>query len=181
MRLTLTHVARAVTLCALAATYAANAQHIHSAPAANAAAGPVTVAAAPAPALSAASPTVHRFVLHTNIVDGKMVYVNDKGQVNPTLNARVGDTVEVVLDSGEGAEHDFVISELNVASAKFNSTTGKTTVRFKVTQPGDFTYFCSIPGHRQIGMAGTLSVTGEAVPQAASGAQASSQAASTNA
>ena len=148
MRFTTTLAARAAALCVLAAAGATYAQHANHAPA------PAPAAAAPA-TVAAASPTAHKFVLHTNIVDGKMVYVNDKGQVNPTLHARVGDTVEVVLDSGEGAEHDFVISELNVASAKFNSTTGKTTVRFKVTQPGEFTYFCSIPGHRQIGMAGT--------------------------
>ena len=174
MRFTTTLVARAAALCILAAAGATYAQHAHHAQA------PAPAPAATATAtttVAAASPTEHKFVLHTNIVDGKMVYVNDKGQVNPTLQARVGDTVEVVLDSGEGAEHDFVISELNVASAKFNGTTGKTTVRFKVTQPGEFTYFCSIPGHRQIGMAGTLHVTGEAAPQAASGAQASSQAA----
>ena len=172
MRFTTTLVARAAALCILAAAGATYAQHAHQAQAST----PAATATATA-TVAAASPTEHKFALHTNIVDGKMVYVNDKGQVNPTLQARVGDTVEVVLDSGEGAEHDFVISELNVASAKFNGTTGKTTVRFKVTQPGEFTYFCSIPGHRQIGMAGTLHVTGEAAPQAASGAQASSQAA----
>lgn len=43
-----------------------------------------------------------RTVLHTHIVDGKMVYVDGKGTVNPTIQARVGDTVEVELDSGEG-------------------------------------------------------------------------------
>ena len=176
MRFTTTLVARAAALCILAAAGATYAQHAHHAQAPAPAPAPAATATATT-TVAAASPTEHKFALHTNIVDGKMVYVNDKGQVNPTLQARVGDTVEVVLDSGEGAEHDFVISELNVASAKFNSTTGKTTVRFKVTQPGEFTYFCSIPGHRQIGMAGTLHVTGEAAPQAASGAQASSQAA----
>ena len=176
MRFTTTLVARAAALCILAAAGASYAQHAHHAQAPAPAPAPAATATATT-TVAAASPTEHKFVLHTNIVDGKMVYVNDKGQVNPTLQARVGDTVEVVLDSGEGAEHDFVISELNVASAKFNGTTGKTTVRFKVTQPGEFTYFCSIPGHRQIGMAGTLHVTGEAAPQAASGAQASSQAA----
>ena len=130
--------------------------------------------AAPAAAAAAA---LQRYVMHTNIVDGKMVYVDDKGQVNPTLDVRVGDTVEIELDSGEGAEHDLVIPELNVASAKFNASIGKTTVRFQVAQPGEYTYFCSIPGHRQIGMAGTLRVTGRAVAQAAGAPSASSQAA----
>ncbi|MFT7722485.1 MAG: copper-containing nitrite reductase [Roseateles sp.] len=125
---------------------------------------------------AAAQAAVKRFVLHTNIVDGKMVYVDDKGAVNPTLNAAVGDTVEILLDSGEGAEHDLVIPELSVASPKFSAGTGRKSVRFKVAKPGEFTYFCSIPGHRQIGMEGKLRVSGKAAV-AASPAGASTDAA----
>ena len=54
----------------------------------------------------ATSAAVKRYELHTNIVDGKMVFVDNKGQVNPVLAANTGDTIEVVLESGEGAEHD---------------------------------------------------------------------------
>lgn len=111
--------------------------------------------------VAAAQTAVQRFVLHTNIVDGKMVYVDDRGAVNPTLRAAVGDTVEIVLDSGEGAEHDLVLPELNVASPKFSANTESQTVRFKVAQPGEFTYYCSIPGHRQIGMEGKLVIAGQ--------------------
>ncbi|MBV8247871.1 MAG: nitrite reductase, copper-containing [Comamonas sp.] len=121
-------------------------------------------------AQTAPAATIKRFSLHTNIVDGKMVYVDDKGAVNPTLSAAVGDTVEILLDSGEGAEHDLVVPELNVASPKFSASTGRQTVRFKVTQPGEFTYYCSVPGHRQIGMEGKLKVTGQAVAASQTGA-----------
>jgi len=109
---------------------------------------------------------VKRFALHSNIVDGKMVFIDERGQVNPVLRAAVGDTIEVVLVSGEGAEHDFVSPELNVASAKVSAATPPATVRFKLTQPGRFAYYCSIPGHRQIGMEGVFEVTGEALAQA---------------
>lgn len=125
-------------------------------------------------AATSAPSTARHIKLHTNIVDGRMVYVDDKGQVNPTIDARVGDTIEVELDSGEGAEHDFVISDLNVASPKFSSGTGKVRVRFTVTQPGEFTYFCSVPGHRQIGMEGLLRVTGQAPAQSSDAAPAAS-------
>lgn len=117
---------------------------------------------AKAPAAATATTAVRTVVLHTNIVDGKMVFVDDKGQVNPTLNAQVGDTIEIALDSGEGAEHDFVVPELGVASPKFNGTTGRAKVRFTATQPGEFSYYCSIPGHRMIGMEGKLVVKGTA-------------------
>jgi len=127
----------------------------------------------------ATSAAVKRYELHTNIVDGKMVFVDNKGQVNPVLAANTGDTIEVVLESGEGAEHDMVIPELNVASAKFSGASGKTTLRFTVSRSGTFTYYCSIPGHRQIGMEGRLQVSGPASARAdaAAAGKDSSQAA----
>ncbi|MEG0885099.1 MAG: cupredoxin domain-containing protein, partial [Janthinobacterium sp.] len=115
-------------------------------------------ASAAATVAKPAAAALKRYELQTNIVDGKMVFIDAKGQVNPVLAAKVGDTVELVLKSGEGAEHDFLIPELNVASAKFSANSGSTSVRFKVTRAGTFTYYCSIPGHRQIGMEGKLEV-----------------------
>lgn len=118
-------------------------------------------------AASAAKGAVKRFVLQSNIVDGKMVFVNDKGVANPTLRAEVGDTVEFVLSSGEGAEHDIAVAEFNAISPKVSNGKPAVTLRFKVTQPGKFSYYCTIPGHRQIGMEGTLEVTGQAQANAA--------------
>ena len=48
-----------------------------------------------------------------------MVYQGPGGAVNPVIQGKVGDTIELTISSGEGAEHDLVIPELNVASAKF--------------------------------------------------------------
>ncbi|CAN7450154.1 copper-containing nitrite reductase [Polaromonas sp. LjRoot131] len=159
MKRTLPLGAIAAATCLLAAALSVQAQ-----PAAH----PAHAAAASGAASSAATPAAtRRYELHTNIVDGKMVFVDDKGQVNPTLTANADDTIEIVLESGEGAEHDLVIPELNVASAKFSGSTGKTTLRFKVPRSGTFTYYCSIPGHRQIGMEGRLQVSGPAVAQGA--------------
>ncbi|WP_312436409.1 copper-containing nitrite reductase [Janthinobacterium sp.] len=130
---------------------------------------PVQAAAAPVARSATAAATRH-YELQTNIVDGKMVFVDAKGQVNPQLTANTGDTVELVLKSGEGAEHDLVIPELKVASAKFSAGSGKVTLRFKVTRAGSFTYYCSIPGHRQIGMEGKLQVSGPALAAAGTAA-----------
>lgn len=142
---------------------------------------PLSAEAAPRAAAKtgAAAPaaTLKRYELQTNIVDGKMVFIDAKGQVNPVLAAHTGDTVELVLKSGEGAEHDLLIPELNVASSKFSANTGSTTVRFKVTRAGTFTYYCSIPGHRQIGMEGKLEVTGAPLAEAGAPAAGASSAA----
>jgi len=118
---------------------------------------------------SASKQAVRRITLKTGMVGGKMVYLDAQGNANPVLRADVGDTIEITLASGEGAQHDIVFPDLKVQSSPFSGSTGPTVVRFKVTQAGKFAYYCSIPGHRQIGMEGILEVAGTA---RATGAQA---------
>jgi nitrite reductase (NO-forming) len=133
-------------------------------------------AAAPAADASAAKASLVRIVLSTGVVDGKMVFLDSHGKPVTQLQAKVGDTVEVTLSSGEGAQHDFAIPELKVASAKVDAKSGPTKVRFKLTQAGKFTFICTIPGHRQIGMEGVLTVTGGPAKPAAKAASAVLQA-----
>jgi nitrite reductase (NO-forming) len=113
-------------------------------------------------AAAAEKATTRHYVLKTGMANGKMVYLDDKGAVNPVLHGNVGDTIEITIASGEGAEHDIVFEDLNVHSPHFNRKTGPVKVSFKLEQSGKFTYYCSIPGHRQIGMEGTLEVSGPA-------------------
>jgi nitrite reductase (NO-forming) len=132
-------------------------------------AGPfVTTAEAATPA--ARKEAVRQFKMSTGLVGGKMVYLDAQGKPNPVLRASVGDTVEITIGSGEGAEHDIVIPELKVKSKAFNASTGPVVVKFKLTQAGKFTYFCSIPGHREIGMEGVLEVAGPGADLAAASA-----------
>ncbi len=116
-------------------------------------------AAAPAKAVQG---TVHKIVLKTGMAGGKMVYLDDKGNPNPVLRGKVGDTFEITVSSGEGAEHDIVFPELNAQSRHFDGKSGPVKLSVKLTQPGKFAYYCSVPGHRQIGMEGVLEVTGSA-------------------
>jgi nitrite reductase (NO-forming) len=116
--------------------------------------------------------TVKQIMLSTGLVDGRMVYLDAQGKANPTLRVDVGDTVELTVQSGEGAEHDIVIPELGVHSEHFNAATGPVRVKFKVARPGKFTYYCSIPGHRQVGMEGTLEVVGDELAKAPASRQA---------
>lgn len=118
---------------------------------------------------------VKHIKLTTGIAGGKMVFLDDKGRANPKLQANVGDTLEITISSGEGAQHDIVFPQLNVASSKFDAATGATKVRFKVTKAGTFEYLCSIAGHRQIGMEGVLEVSGAS--SAAAGASSTPAAA----
>src|SRR5687768_15710157 len=137
-----------------------------------AAAFPLHAAQPAAPTQQAAikPQALKRITLSTGLNDGKMVFLDEKGQPNPVLKANVGDTVEITISSGEGAQHDIVIPDLNVASAKFDKSTGATKVRFKITKAGSFDYYCTIAGHRQIGMEGKLEVAGATAASAAIGA-----------
>ncbi len=120
--------------------------------------------------VASAAPTekaVRAYQLSTGMADGKMVFLDAQGKPNPRLEARVGDTIEITIGSGEGAQHDIVFPELGVHSKHFDASSGPVTVRFEVTRPGTFIYVCTVPGHRQIGMEGQLVVTGTLAQAAA--------------
>ena len=83
------------------------------------ASGAIAAPAAPAhghaAAVTGAAPArgaARHFQLETGIVNGKMVFIDESGRANPVLRANVGDTVEIKLKSGEGAQHDIAIPEL---------------------------------------------------------------------
>jgi nitrite reductase (NO-forming) len=107
-----------------------------------------------------------RYTLRTGIAEGRMVFIGFGGDidgvVNPTLAAQEGDTVQITLINGEGAEHDIVFPDQNIASQHVVGKGASTTVAFRVGGPGEFIYFCSLPGHREAGMAGKLTVTAPA-------------------
>lgn len=102
------------------------------------------------------------FTLRTGIADGKMAYIGRggdiDGKVNPTLNVHEGDQVEINLINGEGAEHDIVAPDFHAASQHVVGKGASGTVVFQAGSPGSFTYYCSIPGHREAGMQGSIRV-----------------------
>ncbi len=72
------------------------------------------------------------------------------------LHARVGETVALRLENADASGHSFDIDELGV---HVPMAPGKPALAlFKVTTPGTYTFYCSIPGHREAGMVGTLVV-----------------------
>lgn len=84
-----------------------------------------------------------------------------EGVVNPQLVAAVGDTVRITIINGDPILHDLRIDELGVASEQLTTDEQSTTVEFVANRPGEFVYYCSIPGHRESGMQGTILITGE--------------------
>ena len=88
------------------------------------------------------------------------------GQVNPALAASVGQVVQLTLINGEGAQHDIAFPDQGAQSPRITSKGASTTIVFRATAAGNFTYFCSVPGHRQAGMEGQFVVTQQPPAQA---------------
>ena len=73
-----------------------------------------------------------------------------------SITISAGEPIAIEFTSGD-ILHDFVIDELDahvVAEVGETAQTGLIADR-----PGTYTYYCSVPGHREAGMVGTLIVT----------------------
>jgi nitrite reductase (NO-forming) len=119
-----------------------------------------------------------KYSLKTATVDGKMAYIGVGGGIdgvqNPALIANTGDTVQVTLTSGDGTEHDISFPDFGVTSEHVVGQGKSVTISFLVDKGGTFSYFCTLPGHREAGMEGKFNVSGEDLASAENAASASS-------
>lgn len=73
------------------------------------------------------------------------------------LTVDAGEDIAIVLSSEDGL-HDFTIEELG---AHVSVDEGATSVGgFRADEPGRYAFYCSVEGHREAGMEGTLVVEG---------------------
>lgn len=76
-----------------------------------------------------------------------------------TLKASAGRTTIRFTNRG-AVEHDFVIDDPRVdLMTKPGTKPGKTMEATVTLTPGTYTTYCTVPGHRQSGMQGTLTVS----------------------
>jgi plastocyanin len=84
--------------------------------------------------------------------NGELAYSTTKATAN-------AGEVEVQFDNPQALTHDVAIENSNGeevgATELIASGSDSTTVNLK---PGTYTYFCTVPGHREAGMEGTLTV-----------------------
>lgn len=92
------------------------------------------------------------FTFNPKFVEGFVaVGGNSDGESNPDINAKVGDTITIILISVEEVAHDITIDEFGVKSplvASAGDFEKETTVTFTIDQGGEFAYYCSVAGHR---------------------------------
>lgn len=128
--------------------------------------GPVPTPASPSPPAAAMAhgdmhaPTI--FTLRSGIAQGRMVYIgvggDIDGKVNPTLSVHEGETVQINLINGEGAQHDIVVDQYAARTNLVLGIGASSTLSFTADKAGEFIYFCSVPGHREAGMEGRIQV-----------------------
>jgi nitrite reductase (NO-forming) len=78
------------------------------------------------------------------------------GERNPALLVTKGDNVKIILINGEPMAHDLCLDAHKVKSAQILKVGEKIEVTFVAAQSD--AYYCSLPGHRQVGMEGQLVV-----------------------
>jgi plastocyanin len=72
------------------------------------------------------------------------------------LRAKVGETVALRLENQDTQSHSFDIDEFTVHTVLPAGATG--LALFTASTPGSYPFYCSLPGHREAGMVGTLIV-----------------------
>jgi plastocyanin len=74
------------------------------------------------------------------------------------LSARAG-SVRITLTNASTLEHNVTVAEGSRVLGASPTFAGGTRTVTLTLNPGTYTFYCSVPGHRQGGMEGTLSVT----------------------
>jgi uncharacterized cupredoxin-like copper-binding protein len=74
-----------------------------------------------------------------------------------TLTAKAG-TVTIVMKNPSPLSHNVSIQGAGVNQMGQTVATGGTSTVSATLKPGTYTFYCSVPGHRQAGMFGTLTV-----------------------
>ncbi len=85
------------------------------------------------------------------------------GLVNPTLTITPQQIAKIIVINEDGMVHNFAIDELDVATEDLESKDQHAAVIISAAEAGEYEYYCSIPGHRQLNMRGRLIVKPESV------------------
>lgn len=116
-------------------------------------------AEAGADATPAASPAASTDAASTDTASGGAPVLEldaqDVAWSTKEITVKPGDTI-TVKNIGV-LEHDFVVDELGIKLALASGESGTVTIPADAA-PGTYTFYCSVPGHKESGMIGTLTI-----------------------
>lgn len=86
------------------------------------------------------------------------VLVSNEMRFSPSrIVVKAGQPIELTLRSIGLAPHDFVLAEGTNEPVRIAVEGGRTaTATFTLARPGTYTFICSVPGHSDGGMRGTI-------------------------
>lgn len=90
-------------------------------------------------------------VSFTAAEDGSLAYEEDSAETE-------AGSVTVELDNPSSTPHDVQIEGPDGDLGGTETVTGDTTSATVELEPGDYTFYCSVSGHREAGMEGDLTV-----------------------
>ena len=102
---------------------------------------------------------------------GGSSYKQPKGPAQTTLDIKGGNFffdpknsdapagVDAIKLDSEGGQHTLVFDNGKVPGFKLEAGSGRSDELKVDLKPGKYTIFCDIPGHREAGMEGTITVT----------------------
>jgi plastocyanin len=91
--------------------------------------------------------------------DGSLVFTPNGLQAKPG-------NVEITYDNPSPVQHSIAVATANgnVIGQVQPFTAGKQTLDLNDLKPGQYTFYCTVPGHREAGMQGSLTVVGGPTP-----------------
>ncbi len=96
--------------------------------------------------------------LHAGAAPQKVrVEAKEFAYVPNRITVQAGRPVEILLVNRGVIEHDFVIDRFKVKTGLIKPAQSG-TVTFTPSAKGTFPFYCSVPGHKEAGMTGTLVV-----------------------
>lgn len=121
----------------------------------------LTVVAALVVACRTGAPDVV-FTLETSIDSRGLAFTGTGGEIdrvrNPALRVSKGAVIQIILINGDGINHDLAAPDFEAATRQVSTRGARSTLTFRADKEGEFSYFCSRPGHRDGGMEGRIVV-----------------------
>ena len=93
-------------------------------------------------------------------------YNGEQTAPNKPITVTVAPGATISLPNSGASPHDFSIDKLGITVAMPPGQTVQATIPADAA-PGDYEFYCNIPGHKEAGMVGTLKVEAGAAPAAA--------------
>jgi len=87
----------------------------------------------------------------------ELIIEGDEFSFSPSTETVAAGEIEITFENAGTVGHDLVFEDINAGTQVIEPGESE-TIRFIIEEPGTYTFYCSVNGHRQLGMEGELVV-----------------------